>query len=133
MLISKELLVTFSALQSTLISAFFARFPNADRHLFHGVPKHGQVHTSGESWNFQRHGQGVRFHHPETGRTVDAHRSYEDHLDAVDAWRILQFAESIGMSPLNERSIEESLTVAAHLGILRPIGSSHAYCLVLPE
>lgn len=131
-LITRELLSKFSALQFALISEFFEIFPSAGQDFMRDVPKNGEISVKGEMWQFRKHGQGVRFYHPESGRIVDSHRFYGGIFDVIDAWRIMQFAESVGMSALTEQAIEDSLMLSVRSGILRQIGHARAYRLISP-
>ncbi|WP_425512779.1 DUF6896 domain-containing protein [Xanthomonas arboricola] len=74
----------------------------------------------------------INFTGSRQGRIVDSHRFYGGIFDVIDAWRIMQFAESVGMSALTEQAIEDSLMLSVRSGILRQIGHARAYRLISP-
>ncbi|MEC4813901.1 MAG: hypothetical protein SAK29_11605 [Scytonema sp. PMC 1069.18] len=53
--------------------------------------------TKQESWKFQRHGVGIYFIGSQSGKVVDVHLGVFKHPKAFDAWRLVQYFESIGI------------------------------------
>lgn len=104
-------------------------FPGATSGLMLTIPMRGELCVEGEAWLFQKHGLGVRFCHPASGRVVDVHRFYEDVQDAIDAWRILQFAESMGISAITEQVIDDALMRLVRSGALLQTDHQHVYRL----
>lgn len=100
--LDRDLLVEFLGLQKQLTASFTSLYPSALSDFMLGVPRSGEFRLEKETWRFQRHGQGVRFLHPSSGRIVDAHLLYVDSLDLIDAWRILRFVESVDSVTLTE-------------------------------
>ena len=92
------------------------------------VPKHGEILIENEQWLFRKHGLGVRFYHP-SGRVVDVHRFYEDVHDAIDAWRVLQLAENMGMPSITEQGVENALLSLVLSGALHKTEHVGVYCL----
>jgi hypothetical protein len=98
-------------LQRTLLAAFKEAFPDvSDWEFLLDAPKSGEVIVDGESWLFRKHGAGLSFRRAD-GVTIDAHR----HLSipvGIDAWRLLEYIESIDVdcdSSLSERCLEKEL------------------------
>lgn len=81
-------------------------------------PKSGTVRLATQSWKFVRHGRGYRFSSDE-GVVVDAHRRVELR-DAVDAWRLSQFIDSLEGKDeeTSERAVEAVLSDFAKSGAL---------------
>lgn len=128
-LIERELLTQFAQLQYELLMAFAELFPSASRDLMLAVPKQGKLFARGEAWFFQKHGRGIRFRHPESGVVIDSHRFYEGVQNPIDAWRVLQFAESLGLSALTEQAVEDSLASSANSGTLLKTDHPQVYQL----
>jgi hypothetical protein len=125
--ITKNMLEEFSLLQGKLLTNFFARYPNAKDRFMHECPKTGFIEIEGKKWKFIRHGAGVMFIGDETSEVVDAHRIYADIYEAFDAWRVLQYAESRGISAITERSVQESLERMLRHKEIELIQDKHLY------
>jgi hypothetical protein len=92
------------------------------------LPRHGELLVRGERWRFHRHGVGVGFEGADSRRVVDAHRAVGA-PEAFDAWRLMLYLESIGVSAVHlgarefltddERELEQWLAELERLGLVR--------------
>jgi hypothetical protein len=64
------------------------------------LPRQGVVVQDEVAWRFQKHGAGVRFI-GENGVIVDAHVEPFNFPTAVDAWRLVQYCETTGITALS--------------------------------
>src|SRR3712207_908778 len=103
MVLARPLLV----LQQKLLTAFRGEFPNVhDWQFLLDAPKSGEVLADGELWSFRRHGSGLAFK-SNAGVVIDMHRALLD-PGLFDAWRLLQYLESIQVSAESlETKLEE--------------------------
>jgi hypothetical protein len=74
--------------------------------------------ADGEKWSVGAHGVGILFENERTHEIVDAHEGMFDAKDAVDAWRLLQFGESVGICDTTFESWQETLNELSNLGQL---------------
>lgn len=89
-----EQLQSFVDLQVSLVAAFHKNFPEVtDLQFMLDAPKTGCVETPTGLWLFKKHGGGLAFKNWD-GITVDVHRCFGS-PEAFDAWRIMQYLESI--------------------------------------
>lgn len=84
----------YSNLQARLVAATRLAYPSLDKDLI-GINRVGNVCADDETWAFALHGVGVRYVGTRSGRIVDVHVQMIEHPDAVDAWRLEQYLESI--------------------------------------
>lgn len=117
-LVPENAILQFSNLQKDILAAFFEAFPSYSDDFMASVPKHGELIVDGNVWTFHRHGMGVMFKNKITKIVIDAHRIYNDVPNAIDAWRFMQFLESLGVSSVNEQDIEQSLRSAVESSVL---------------
>lgn len=126
-----SLLRRFVALQTELLRALARVHPHAkELWASQRAPRHGEVLVRGERWRFHRHGSGVSFEGEDSRRVVDAHRAMSV-PEAFDAWRLMLYLESIGMSAVrlgarefltdDERELEQWLTELEALGLVRRV------------
>ena len=74
--------------------------------LLSEMPPRGNIEAAGESWEYVRHGGGVRFREWRSGRTIDVHDRVDD-PEAFDLWRLRTYFGSLGQSGI--RVLERSL------------------------
>lgn len=101
-----RLVLEFTVLQRQLIDALIRSLriePNWT--VLVDVPRLGAVTTFSENWDYSKHGVGVMFVGRESRRVVDAHRFLERWPSAVDAWRLSQYAESVGVREIRHRGV----------------------------
>jgi hypothetical protein len=119
----------FVNLQTKLIGSFMDAFPQVtDWLLLREVPKSGELIVDAEPWTFRRHGSGVQFENAR-GVTVDTHRALPD-PGIFDAWRLVQYFESLGVSigfPIEEAAVEARLADLSKSGHIRPVGKEASY------
>ena len=97
-----EQLRCFVDLQISLIAAFSRAFPEiSDREFMVDAPKQGCVDTGLELWLFKKHGGGLAFKNWD-GVTIDVHSQFTS-PDLFDAWRVMQYVESINRLDSDER------------------------------
>jgi hypothetical protein len=112
-------LVSFTNLQQRLLKSLRLAHPNyfANRLLI-GVPHKFELPLEHEEWLVFRHGVGFRFvrQMPAPNLVVDAHVDI-DNTDRIDAWRLLQFAESSG-STIELEEIKELIQKELNTGVL---------------
>ncbi len=53
------------------------------------------IAISGTTWSTKAHGAGVMFVNPRTKTIVDVHVGFMDSPNTFDAWRLVQYCESI--------------------------------------
>jgi hypothetical protein len=69
----------------------------------------------GTAWLTTAHGVGARFVNSVTGIVVDAHVGFLDSPTAIDAWRLVQYCESLNGTSEDFDSWQDTLeTLAAH-------------------
>lgn len=93
-----DLIRAFTSMQRDVVRAFFAA--NAAIEEWSQVsawPSQGFFYVGGEEWTFQRHGKGQRFVRERDQCVVDVHEGLSDYPNAVDAWRLFQYARSMSM------------------------------------
>ena len=105
-----QLLREYAILQERQCEALFEQYPVDDVHLLTDLPKQGQLALGDELWEFQRHGSGVCFTHVSTNAIVDAHACPVAHPAGIDAWRLIQYAESKSIETLTHGSTEFAVT-----------------------
>ncbi len=103
----RELLV----LQERLVAAFRNAFPRSrDWQFLLDFPSFGELNLDGAMWSFRKHGSGLRFVSSQ-GVIVDAH-CWLGRPELFDAWRLLQYVESVvprAEVPASEAELEASL------------------------
>lgn len=97
-----EQLRCFVDLQISLVAAFSRAFPEiSDREFMVDASKQGCVDTGRELWLFKKHGGGLAFKNWD-GVTIDVHSQFTS-PDLFDAWRVMQYVESINRLDSDER------------------------------
>jgi hypothetical protein len=108
----------FLALQHSLLREIAAVHPSGLQSEFLlEIPKNGTVSVEGETWGFQKHGTGLRFARNANGVVIDVTNFVTD-ANVFDAWRIVQYLESVNLSAASERAIEVELARLEALGDL---------------
>jgi hypothetical protein len=105
------------------------------------IPKSGSIVLNNEVWCFQRHGSGVLFKSSKDGTVIDAHLGMIKAPDAFDAWRLMQYFESMGVGIAKyddatyevetERQVEVLLEKLSKDGHLAALGENKLYKLVI--
>jgi len=92
----------FVKVQGALLAALRAVAGGDERRV-------GEVTVQGERWTFARHGGGVMFHEPASGRRIDAHDKI-DRPGAFDVWRLSIYFGSLQRTGVKmlERAIGRS-------------------------
>lgn len=126
----------FISLQVLLLTAFREKFPSSkDWENLFDFPRHGQIKTSEGVWAFFLHGCGLTFVDIE-GVVIDAHDMIFDY-SVIDAWRLLQFLESVGVveeGELDVPELEAELKKLKNEGFLSAIDEpTGKYTLAVPE
>lgn len=119
-----EIIFTIRALlilQSRLMTAFREAHPDVqDWPMLLDCPRSGVIVSDGERWAFQKHGSGLTFRN-ESDVVVDMHRGLPD-ADIFDAWRLLQYLESVRAQahvPPTESALTVTLDELSRGGYLR--------------
>jgi hypothetical protein len=108
----------FLSLQHSLLREIDTVHPGGlQSKLILRVPKKGAILVEGETWEFQKHGAGLRFTRNADSNVVDVSNFVTD-ASVFDAWRIVQYLESINVVAVSEREIELELLRLEALGDL---------------
>lgn len=108
--------LTYCELQRHLVTTFVRLMGCHSPQELCLVPRRGQMDHLGEIWSYTRHGVGVCFERE--GVVVDAHFEMFRFPSAVDAWRLLEYFESIGTSIIALRNQEYSVSDTDRLDAL---------------
>lgn len=89
----------FLLLQNGLVRAYLRQHPEIkDFKFFTDFPRSGKVLLNEESWDFHKHGAGVKFiRNFPPNIVVDIHRLFMQ-ADFLDEWRLEQYVISLGLS-----------------------------------
>lgn len=121
--------------QHLLISRMQEIYGKFDQFLF-SIPNSGSIALSGSSWNFQKHGVGIRFI-DSAGIAVDAHCAIGN-PNAFDAWRISTYLLSLGLESIcfksneymvNNGQIETILLDMLEMGLIKHDPMSDCYLM----
>ena len=74
----------------------------------------------GATWSAKAHGLGVLFSNPTTRAVVDAHVGFIDAPTTFDAWRLVQYRESLLGTNEDVKSWQVTLDKLADDGIIQP-------------
>ena len=127
-----ELIAEFAETQNLLCRTVIGRYDlKDDGSVIFSAPKAGSLDLNGEGWTFKRHGSGIRFTSDRRGHVIDAHRNIVSYPAGFDAWRLLQFLETIDPANLDlageaggledESKINELLSSLAAQGVIAPV------------
>jgi hypothetical protein len=120
----------FLDIQSKLLLNFYQQYPDAkDIKWLLDFPKAGTVKIDNESWEFFKHGAGLRFvrkvSYPHM--VIDVHKCVGE-KNFIDVWRIIHFCESVGIS-VTEEKINSLLSEMCSRGDLLDQGhKEYLYC-----
>jgi hypothetical protein len=125
-----DLVLGYCELQLSLVECFLAFFRPKDREYFHDVERIGTLQLGTQTWRYTRHGAGVMFESPDA--VVDAHKGLAAWPRGVDAWRLLQYLESRGITEFSfdgehtvidyeEAGLERILRKMVQHGILQEV------------
>ncbi|WP_434420531.1 DUF6896 domain-containing protein [Nannocystis pusilla] len=82
--------------QVGLLAAFHRAYASDDGTVrLREIPRVGEVEFEARSWRCARHGGGVAFFEPVTGRAIDVHDKL-DRPHVFDAWRLQLYFGSLG-------------------------------------
>ncbi|WP_158620004.1 DUF6896 domain-containing protein [Corallococcus sicarius] len=141
---AQEIIRQYSDLQASLVASLRSNLRHVqDWEFLTDVPKRGRLVVGDEGWRYGRHGAGVQFIGERTGRVVDAHVGLLRSPSAVDAWRLSQFCEAIGIATVHyggrtfsaqdEGELELCLRELAREGILVEVPHSARLWLLSPR
>ena len=127
-----EIIAEFAETQNRLCRTVIGEYGlKDDGSVIFSTPKAGAVELNGEGWTFKRHGSGLRFTSNRQGHVIDAHRNVVSYPAGFDAWRLLQFFETIETTKLDfvdeaggledESKINELLSSLAEQGVIAPV------------
>ena len=130
-----ELITEFTKTQDSLCQKVIGEYClQDDVSVVFSVPKIGVIDLNGERWTFKRHGSGIRFTSSDRGHVIDAHRTVVSYPAGFDAWRLLQFLETIDTANLelaqetggleDETKINELLSSLSAQGVIAPVEHS---------
>lgn len=137
-----EIISEFSQTQAALCQELVAEYAlSSDEELTTLVPRKGQLALAGQEWSFARHGLGVMFSNQSDTRIIDAHQSPVSLPQALDAWRLMQFFESLDVDNIEVRGtnfpvgnrveVEQLLAALADDGSLSGVdGQPNMYLIV---
>lgn len=110
----KAYIEQFIQLQMMLLIAFKESFPLVNDWVnLLDFPRHGEINTPSGIWRFQLHGCGLNFVGPD-GVVIDTHDMVSN-PEILDAWRLLQFLESIDAVKEAELEMSEIETALKQL------------------
>jgi hypothetical protein len=122
----KEHLNEFVVLQGLLLALFKAKYHQAkDWENLLDFPRRGDIDVDNTKWTFYLHGCGLLFKSQE-GIIIDAH-DYVDNPEVIDAWRIFQYLESMGLvaeGEVNFKDIKTALSELASQGFLKIVSNN---------
>jgi hypothetical protein len=114
-----DLIIRFVSLQRALIAAYKHLVPElgATRWL-ENLPRMSELTLGEERWEATKHGAGLQFtrRQPAPHLVVDAHEE-PSNSERIDAWRLQQFSESLGM-PVEFGACEAAIRAAVETRIL---------------
>lgn len=127
-----DLIAEFAETQSRLCLAVIEEYGlQDDGSVVFSAPKTGSLELNGKRWTFKRHGSGFRFISDDSGHVIDAHRNVVSCPAGIDAWRLLQFLETIDPADFDiageaggledESKIDELLSSLAAQGVITPV------------
>jgi hypothetical protein len=127
-----EIIAEFAGTQSRLCRAVISKYNlRDDGSVIFSAPKVGFIELNGEGWTFNRHGLGLRFTGNRQGHVIDAHRNFVSYPAGFDAWRLLQFLETVETANLDlsgetgsledESKLNELLSSLAAQGVIAPV------------
>lgn len=130
-----ELIFEFAEIQNRLCRTVVSEYSlQDDRSVIFSAPKAGALELNGERWMFKRHGSGLRFINDNQGYVIDAHRNIVSYPAGFDAWRLLQYLETVDTADLDmvgeaggledESKINELLSSLAAQGVIVPVEQS---------
>lgn len=103
-----SIVLDFCALQKKLVCRLIEEFGALDGWDLDRLPRAGSLRLGEESWSFRRHGAGVCF--SLGAEVVDAHWAPERIPDGVDAWRLTQYLEGLGIYRISLDGVEYAAT-----------------------
>lgn len=123
----------FAEVQAGLVFTLYNPSCGLRQLELNGIPKGGSLVLNKDIWSFQRHGSGVLFKANKDGTVIDAHLGMLKAPDAFDAWRLLQYFESVGVGSVEyanvsygvaaERQVESLLEKLCKEGHLVALGN----------
>lgn len=110
----------FAVLQRKLCTALADEFDlTGDMEVVFKLPSKGCIDLGGTSWQFTRHGVGVRFIDSSSNTVIDAHKYPISCPNALDAWRLLQYFELRDHNKeISEARVSDLLIKLAEKGVI---------------
>lgn len=97
-----KIILEYVELQTHLLSEFWQLYPNfKNANSLFNFPSAGYIVAQDEKWEFQRHGKGMCFTATQSEKIVDIHVGLREYPQAFDAWRIVQYIESIHLEHIS--------------------------------
>ncbi|ENB9463810.1 hypothetical protein ABJA24_004195 [Providencia rettgeri] len=91
--INDSALRNFVVIQKKLVTSFMQQYPNAkDYQFLLDFPKHGTIRVDDNTWNFSKHGKGIKFYQDDSSSAtvVDIHCNIAE-PEMFDLWRLIQY------------------------------------------
>ncbi|APC10564.1 hypothetical protein NQ837_004423 [Providencia rettgeri] len=91
--INDSALRNFVVIQKKLVTSFMQQYPNAkDYQFLLDFPKHGTIQVDDNTWNFSKHGKGIKFYQDDSSSAtvVDIHCNIAE-PEMFDLWRLIQY------------------------------------------
>lgn len=95
-----EIMESLVLLQRALYVAMESKYSFLDHELLTDAPRFGEVTTPDAYWQFIRHGKGFRFEGLPDGTVVDILIYKPREPEFFDAFRLSEYAKSVGMNQL---------------------------------
>lgn len=126
----------FSNTQEKLIWEFQKKYHLLDNKTgYLKSPKTGLLSAIDEEWKFQKHGIGICFENIKSGKTIDAHNGIGTSKKFFDAWRLMQYFESVGIDIIiwksksyyteNDDELDKLLEILSKNNIIKQISNKH--------
>ncbi|GEM_PF-5401787 len=92
-----QFILDFVKIQEQLIKNFHRIYDDqiADWEYLLDCPNNGYFSLFGENWKFEKHGKGICFIGQKSGKVIDAHKGILSDSQVLDAWRLIEYFESI--------------------------------------
>jgi hypothetical protein len=127
-----ETIREYARVQAGLLAATQRMYPEVDHDKYLlSTDRAGTVPWSDETWTFRRHGKGLCYTGATSRRIVDVHSDGAQHPRGFDAWRLVQYFESLRTSALwfeghrydtsDVDAVDELLAAMAHGGAVERV------------
>lgn len=121
-ILCRDEIKAFVDYQEMLFEAFKKKFHHLSEEqltYLHKLPeKQGTINDKeGNSWAFQKHGEGIRFEQKKDGLVIDIDRNLQE-TQKFDAGRLCWYLESVHGIEIDTREITETLDNYVSMGVL---------------